>query len=86
MSKLLDGERPVSVTARILSANGHATVNVQRVQVSGVEIDGRTLEFLMQNLVIPLYPNAAVDRPFQLGHRIERLEVERAAVGIVIGR
>jgi hypothetical protein len=86
MSKLLDGERPVSVTARILSANGHATVNVQRVQVSGVEIDGRTLEFLMQNLVIPLYPNAAVDRPFQLGHRIERLEVEPAAVGIVIGR
>lgn len=86
MSKLLDGERPVSVTARILSANGRATVNVQRVQVSGVEIDGRTLEFLVQNLLLPLYPNAVVDRPFELGHRIERLEVEPAAVGVVIGR
>jgi hypothetical protein len=86
MSKLLDGERPVSVTARIVSGNGRAKVKVERVQVSGVEIDGRTLEFLMQNLLLPLYPNAAVDRPFELGHRIERLEVEPAAVGIVIGR
>jgi hypothetical protein len=86
MSKLLDGERPVNVTARISSSNGHATVQVQRVEVSGVTIDGGTLNFLIQNLLLPLYPNAAVDRPFQLGHRIERLELEPAAVGVVIGR
>jgi hypothetical protein len=86
MSKLLDGERPVNVTARIVSGNGRAKVKVERVQVSGVEIDGRTLEFLVENVLLPLYPNAAVDRPFELGHRIDRLEVEPAAVGIVIGR
>ncbi|MGA7235837.1 MAG: hypothetical protein WBY44_09165 [Bryobacteraceae bacterium] len=86
MSKLLDGERPVKVTARVLSSKGHATVEVQRVEVSGVEIDGRTLDFLVQNLLLPMYPNAAIDRPFELGHRIERLELEPAAVGVVIGR
>ena len=85
MSKLLDGERPVSVTARIVSANGRATVKVQRVEVSGVEIDGKTLEFLVQNLLLPMYPTAAVDRPFELGHRIERLELQPSAVGVFIG-
>lgn len=86
MSKLLDGERPVRVTARIVSANGQATVKVEQVEVSGVQIDGQTLDFLIQNLLLPMYPNAAVDRPFELGHRIERLDVQPAAVGVFIGR
>ncbi len=86
MSKLLDGERPVSVTARIVSAHGEATVTVDRVEVSGIEIDGKTLEFLVQNLLLPMYPNAAVGRPFELGHRIERLDLQPAAVGVFIGR
>jgi hypothetical protein len=86
MSKLLDGERPVSVTARITSANGHATVDVQRVVISGVEIDGKTLDFLIHNFLLAMYPDAAVGRPFELGHRIERLDVQPAAVGVFIGR
>jgi hypothetical protein len=35
---------------------------------------------------LPLYPNAVVGRPFELGHHIERLDVQARAVGIVIGR
>jgi hypothetical protein len=86
MSKLLDGERPVTVVARIQSGNGRATVDVQRVEISGIEIDGRTLDFLIQNVLLPIYPDAAVGRPFELGHRIERLDVQPGAVGVVIGR
>ncbi len=86
MSKLLDGERPVSVTARIKSGNGRATVDVQRVEISGVVIDGKTLDFLVQNFVLPLYPDAIVGQPFDLGHRIEKLDVQPSAVGIVIGK
>jgi hypothetical protein len=86
MSKLLDGERPVSVTARIVSSHGQATVEVQRVEVSGIEIDGKTLDFLVQNVLLQMYPDAAVGRPFELGHRIDRLDVEPAAVGVFIGR
>ena len=86
MSKLLDGDRPVSVTARIRSAGGQATVDIQRVEISGIVIDGRTLDFLVENVLLPLYPDAVVGRPFELGHRIERLEVGPAAVGVVIGR
>ena len=86
MSKLLDGERPVSVTARIRSGNGQATVDVESVAISGIQIDGRTLDFLIQNFLLAMYPTAAVGRPFELGHRIERLDVQPGAVGVVIGR
>jgi hypothetical protein len=86
MSKLLEGERPVSVTARVRSSGGTATVDVERVEISGVAVDGRTLDFLIQNIVMPLYPTAVVGRPFELGHRIERLDVAPASVAVLIGR
>ncbi len=86
MSKLLNGERPVSVTARIRSARGRATVDVERVEISGIAIDGRTLDFLIQNILIPVYPSAVVGKPFEMGHRIERLDVGANSVGVVIGQ
>jgi hypothetical protein len=86
MSKLLDGERPVSVTARIRSSKGQATVDVQSVEISGVTIDGKTLDFLIQNFLLPMYPTAAVSRPFDLGYRIDRLDVEPRAVEVLIGK
>jgi len=86
MSKILEGERPVSVTARISSGAGRATVDVQEMQISGLQIDGRTLDFLIQNFLFPLYPNAMVGQPFTLGHRIDRLDVQPAGVGVIIGR
>jgi hypothetical protein len=86
LARLLDGERPVSVTARIRSAGGSATVDVERVEVSGMVIDGATLDFLVQNILLPVYPTAAVGRPFELGHRVERLDVRQGAVDVVIGR
>jgi hypothetical protein len=86
LSKLLDGERPVSVTARITSGSGKASVDVQSVEISGVTIDGRMLDFLIQNFLLPMYPDAVVGRPFELGHRIDRLDLQPGAVGVVIGK
>jgi hypothetical protein len=86
MAYLLDGERPVTVTARIRSANGIATVDVQRVEISGIAVEGRLLDFLIRNYLIPAYPDAKIGEPFQLGHRIERLDVQPSAVNVIIGR
>jgi hypothetical protein len=86
MSKLLDGERPVSVTARIRSGGGKATVDVQSVEISGLTIDGKTLDFLIQNFLLAMYPDAVVGKPFELGNRIDRLEIQPGAVGVVIGK
>ncbi len=85
MSYLLDGERPVSITARIRSADGSATVDVQQVEISGVVIEGRLLDFLIRNYVQQAYPNAKVGEAFALGHRIERLDVQPSSVGVWIG-
>jgi hypothetical protein len=84
MSKLLDGERPVSVTARIRSSAGRATVDIERVEISGLVIDGRTLDFLIQNFLIPMYPDAVIGKPFELGHRIDRLDVSPSAVAVLL--
>jgi hypothetical protein len=86
MSKLLEGERFVSVTAHIRSDNGTATVDVDRVQISGVEIDGATLDFLIRNFLLALYPDAAVGRPFALTHCIRKLDVQPGGVGVLIGQ
>jgi len=85
LSRLLEGEHPVAVTAAIRSAAGSATVDVKRAEISGLEIDGRTLDLLIQYVLLPLYPNATVGRPFGLGHNIERIDVRPASVGVVIG-
>jgi hypothetical protein len=84
MAKLLDGERPVTVTAHIETANGHGTVEVNRVEISGLAIDGRTLDFLIQNILLPLYPDAVVGKPFALGHNVDRITVVPAGVTVAI--
>jgi hypothetical protein len=84
MSKLLDGERPVTVTARVRSSGGRATVDVQRVEISGLTIDGNTLDFLIQNFLIPMYPDAVIGKPFELGHGIDRLDVSPSAVAVLL--
>jgi hypothetical protein len=86
MSKLLEGEHPVSVTAHVRSGGGEATVDVERVEIGGVQIDGKTLQFLIDDFLLPMYPDAAIGRPFELGHRIERLDVQPAGVTVAIGQ
>ena len=85
-SKLLDGERPVQVAVRLRSAGGRATVDVDSVEVSGVTIDGPLLDYLIRNYLLPNYPGAKIGEPFELGHRIERLEVRPAAFAVVFGK
>ena len=84
LSRLLEGERPVSVRARIRSSGGQATVDVQRVEVSGVTIQGGPLDFLIQHFLLPLYPDAVVGRPFTLGHRMDRLDIRPRVVTVVL--
>jgi hypothetical protein len=86
MAKLLDGERPVNVTAKISSGGGKARVDVQSVEISGMTVDGQMLDFLIRNFLLAMYPDAAVNRPFELGSRIDRLEVQPGAVAVVIGK
>jgi hypothetical protein len=86
MSRLLAGERPVRVDARIQSGAGKATVNLDSVQISGITVSGGALDYLIRNFLWTYYPDAKVGRPFELAHRIDRLEVQPQQVQVVIGR
>ena len=74
------------VNARIRSSGGQATVDVHRVEISGVAIDGAPLDFLIQHFLLAIYPNSVVGRPFALGHRMEKLEVRPRGVTVSIGQ
>jgi hypothetical protein len=84
IDKLLEGERPVAVTARVESANGTCIVHLLRVEISGVAATGTVLDFLIKNFFLTLYPDAKIGEPFQLKHRVERLDVLPAAAYVKI--
>jgi hypothetical protein len=84
MRQLLQGEHPVTVTARIVSANGRATVELQRVEVSGIAVEGRMLDYLIHNYLLPYYPDAKVGEPFEMSHRIDRLDIQPARVDVIL--
>ena len=86
VSKLLDGERPVSVTVAIRSGQGKATVDVKRAEVAGITVDGGTLDFLIQNFLLAMYPEAAVGRPFELAHNVDHLDVAPAGVTVAMAK
>jgi hypothetical protein len=86
LRKLLSGEHDVSVTTRVDSGGGKATVNVEQVEISGVPVSGAALDYMIQNYVLPRYPDAKIGRPFELGHKIDRLDIRPDAVRIVMQR
>jgi hypothetical protein len=86
MSKLLAGEKPVRVTARIQSASGLAQVDVERVEIAGIVIEGKMLDYLIHNFLIPHFPEAKVGEKFELAHHIDHLDVKPDAVGVVLSR
>jgi len=84
MRQLLAGEHPVTVVARIQSRGEQATVEVQSVEISGKAIEGRMLDFLIQNYLLPYYPEAKIGQPFELSHHMDRLEIKPNQVAVYI--
>ncbi len=86
MKNLFAGERPVTVRARFESNNRRARVDVERVEVSGVPIEGATLNFLIEEWLKPTFPDVKVNQWFDLGFRIDRFTVSPGGVMIYVGR
>lgn len=86
MRSLFSGERPVMVKARFQSYNRRARVDVERVEVSGVPIQGSALDFLIRNWLRPTFPDAHVNEWFNLGLRIERFSVKAGGASVFIAR
>ena len=86
MKNLFAGERQVTVTVRFESRNRRARVDVDRVEVSGVPIEGSTLDFLIQNWLRPTFPDVKINEWFPLGFRIDRFTVSPGGTSVFIGK
>jgi hypothetical protein len=86
MRNLFSGERPVMVKARFQSRNRSARVDVERVEVSGVPIQGSALDFLIRNWLKPTFPDAHVNEWFKLGLRIDRFTLTPRGSSVFIAR
>jgi hypothetical protein len=84
MKNLFAGERPVVVTARFTSQNGRARVDVERVEISGIPIEGHMLEFLIEDYLRPTFPDVMVNEWFGLRFGIERFTVAPRVVTVIM--
>jgi hypothetical protein len=79
MSKLLTGRKPVEVSVKVASGDGQMSIHPTSVSISGLALSGSALDFLVENLFLPHYPDAVVNRPFALPANISKIHVSPAA-------
>jgi hypothetical protein len=84
IERLLSGEHRVSVTVKVESGDGKATVEPVRVEVAGVPVSGAALDFLVQNYLIPNFPTAKVGKPFDLKYGIQQINVSQGTAYVLI--
>jgi hypothetical protein len=86
MRNLFSGERAIEVQAHFVSARGGARVDIDTVRISGVPIEGRTLDFLIREYVRPTFPDLKVSEWFRLADRVDRVATTPAGAAVFIGR
>lgn len=84
LATLIVGERPLKVTVRVESGGGRCTVHLMRVEISGIAATGPVLDLLVSAFFRPLFPDAKIGQPFELGNNIDRLEVRPSGVRVSI--
>lgn len=86
VARLFEGERPVRVVLRVESGAGRAIVSPVSLEISGVAVTGKVLDFLVTRFFVPLFPEAKVGEPFELRDDIERIEIRPRALRVVMKR
>ena len=86
LKNLFAGERPVKVVARVQSRGGRARVDVESVEISGVPVEGRALDFVIEAFVRPTFPYAKVGDWFDLQFGVEIFTVSPAGVTVLMHR
>jgi hypothetical protein len=79
MSKVFTGRKPVAVSVKVESGEGRMSIHPISVSVSGLTVSGSALDFLIENLLLPHYPNAVINRPFALPSNVSKIQVSPLA-------
>jgi hypothetical protein len=83
---LLSGEKHVSVTVTLKSSGGQARVDVQKVTIAGIPISGALLDLMIEYYLVPRYPEVVIGRPFQLRHKVDRIDLSPRGIDVLIGK
>jgi hypothetical protein len=83
---LLGGEKDVAVETVFRSSNGTVQIDPIRVSINGFEIKGFLLEWLVENYLLPLYPDAKIGKPFEIGFHVQEVQVTPSRVRLRIVR
>lgn len=84
LAKLIEGERPLKVSVRVDSGGGRCTVHLMRVEISGLAATGPVLDLLVSAFFQPLFPDAKIDQPFELGDNLDRIAILPSGVRVSI--
>lgn len=82
--RILNGKRPVTVRVRVSSGGGKAKVDVERVSVSGISLEGAGLEFVLRAYVRAVFPDAVPGEWFPLDSHVESVSLHPARVAVVV--
>jgi hypothetical protein len=86
LRNLFSGKKPIAVTARFASMGGRGRVDIERLEVNRIPIQGPALELLMEDFVRPHFPEAKVGEWFRMDYRVESFSVAPTGVAIRIGK
>jgi hypothetical protein len=86
MTRLIEGERPVTISIHLQSGGGYAQVDLTRVEISGAAASGTVLDFLIKTFFLPLYPTAKINEKFEIGYGIDRIDIRPTGVRVTMKR
>jgi hypothetical protein len=84
MSKMIEGERPVTISVRVQSGGGYCVVDLTRVEISGAVASGSVLDFLVKTFFMPLYPTAHIGQRFEIGYGIDRIDLRPSGIRVMM--
>jgi hypothetical protein len=84
MTRLIEGERPVTISIHMQSSGGYAKVDLTRVEISGAAASGTVLDFLIKTFFLPLYPTAHIGENFEIGYGIDRIDIRPTGVRVTM--
>jgi hypothetical protein len=79
---LFSGIHDVLVLARAQGSAGLATVQVESVQIDGVQVPRAALQFFMDRYITPAHPGVKLDSQFKMPLKIDRATVEEGQISI----
>jgi hypothetical protein len=84
LASMIEGEHPLKVSVRIACGTGKCTVSLTRMELAGAVVEGALLDFLIKSFFVPLYPDAKINQPFEVGYNVDRIDFRPEGIRVTI--